>query len=143
MWKILGEDALYVEFADVWKRRVIEIASEGENGERFREIMEPREVLYLFNGTNGLHSFNVEFPEDTDPKDLQFLADEILKIAEDVDRPFISLAGGYQKCQVVFTSEKEPELIGANKTEGYGSGKIFMPILESLCKPGRANDGMF
>ena len=32
--------------------------------------------------------------------------------------------------------------IGANKTEGYASGKIFMPILDSLCKPGRTNDSL-
>lgn len=143
MWKILGERALYLEFADVWKRRVMEIASEGENGERFRKLMEPREVLHLFNGTNGLHSFNVQFPEDTAPEDLQFLADVILSIAEDTDRPFISLSGGYQKCQVIFSSDTEPELIGEERTDGFASGKIFMPILESLTKPGRANDGMF
>lgn len=139
----MGVDALYVEFADLWKKRIIEIASEREGGDRFRELMEPRDVLHLFNGTNGLHSFNVEFPEDTDPKDLQFLADVILGIANDTEQHFISLGGAYQKCQVVFTSDREPELIGANRTEGYGSGKIFMPILESLAKPGRANNSMF
>ena len=100
----------------------MEIASEWENSKRFCELMEPREVLYLFNGTNGLHSFNVQFPEDTDPEDLQFLADVILSIAEDTDRPFVSLSGGYQKCQVIFTSDREPELIGAERTDGFASG---------------------
>ena len=69
------------------------------------------------------------------------MADIILAIAQqDTDRFFVSLDDEYQKCVVNVRNDVEPELIGANRTEGYGSGKIFMPILDSLCKPGRTNE---
>ena len=60
----------------------------------------------------------------------------------DRETPFISLEDNYQKCQVIINNEDEPELLGMNRTEGYGSGKIFMPILDSLTKPGRPNESM-
>ena len=44
--------------------------------------------------------------------------------------------------RVIINNEDEPELLGMNRTEGYGSGKIFMPILDSLTKPGRPNESM-
>ena len=71
------------------------------------------------------------------------MADMILSIAKDnMDTPFISVEDNYQKCQVIINNEDEPELIGANRTEGYGSGKIFLPILDSLTRPGRPNETM-
>ena len=68
---------------------------------------------------------------------------EVFSIAKDnIDTPFISLEDNYQKCQVIINNEEEPELIGMNRTDGYGSGKIFLPILDSLTKPGRPNESM-
>ncbi|MCL2608274.1 MAG: hypothetical protein FWD92_07010 [Methanomassiliicoccaceae archaeon] len=131
MWKILGVDALYVEFADVWKERISEVVSEGDNGRRFRELMKDSGVLYMMNGATEIHTFMVELPETVSGDDLQFLADEIVNVAKTADFPFVSLNGNYEKCQVIFTTEKEPEILGLDKAEGISAGAVFAPILES------------
>lgn len=143
MWKILGKEVLYLDIAPTWKDRMIELSSGSEGAERFKELMDAAEVTYMLNGTTEMNSFMMEFSEDVTPEDLQFLADMTLKIANDnLDTPFIAIDDEYQQCQVVYTSEKEPELIGANKTEGFNSGKIFMPIFEAFSKPGRQNESL-
>lgn len=144
MWSILGKDALYVEIAYVWKEQILK-ASEGREGaDKFKELMEKTDVDYLFNGTTEVHNFMLKVPESFTPDDIQSMADIILAIAKDnIDVPFVAVDGQYQKSQVIITNEKEPELVGLNRTEGYSSGKIFMPILDSLAKPGRSNDSMF
>lgn len=122
---------------------MIELMSDREGGERFRDLMNATEVMYFLDGVMEIHSFILEFPETVTPDDIQFLADKTLEIAkENIETPFITVNGKYQKCQVVYTTEKEPELIGAEKTEGYGSGKIFQPIFEALSQPGRGNESM-
>ena len=137
----MGKDAMYLEIGDVWKERVLEILADHENFERFKALMDKTEVKYMLNGTTEMNSFMLDVPEDFTPDDIQFMADMILDVAKmDLDRPFISLDGKYQKSQVVINNEKEPELLGLGKTEGYASGKIFLPILDSLVKPGRMND---
>ena len=144
MWNVLGKDAMYVEIGTVWKEQIISIASERDDAERFKGLMDRTEVKHLFNGSTEVHNFMLEVPKEFTPEDIQAMADVILAVAKDtMDRPFVSLDGQYQKSQVIITNDEEPELLGVNKTEGYSSGKIFMPILESLTKPGRANDGMF
>lgn len=141
MWKILGKDALYVEFGYVFKDRIIELASEVENSEKFIKIMEDSEIQYLFNGSTETHAFNIFPDKETSTEDIQYMADIVLEIAKREDVVFVSLDGNYQKCIVNVRTDEEPELIGANRTEGFGSGKIFSPILDSLCKPGRQNEG--
>jgi hypothetical protein len=139
MWKVLGVDALYVEFADVWKRRIIEIVSE-DGGERFKKLMRDADVLYLMNGATEEHTFMVQLPEELTPDDIQFLADNILNVAKTADFPFVSLNGRYEKCQVIFTTEKEPEILGIDKKEGISAGAVFAPILEGWGNPGRRNE---
>ena len=140
MWKILGAEAFYVEFADVWKRRIAEIVSEGDNEERFREIMKDADVLYLMNGATEEHTFMVQLSEEFTPDDVQFLADEILNVAKTYEHPFVSLNGNYEKCQVIFTTEKEPEILGIDKKEGISACAVFAPILEGWGNPGRRNE---
>ena len=140
MWKILGVDALYVEFADVWKRRVIEVANEFDVGERFGELMKDAEVSYMMNGATEIHTFIAELPDTLSKDDLQFLADVILDIANNADFPFVSLNGVYEKCQVIFTTEKEPEILGMDKAEGFSAGAVFAPILEGWGGGGRKNE---
>jgi len=131
MWKILGVDALYVEFADVWKERITEVVFEGDNGKKFKELMKDASVLYMMNGATEIHTFMVELSETVSREDLQFLADEIMNVAETADFHFVSLNGNYEKCQVIFTTEKEPEILGLDKAEGISAGAVFAPILES------------
>jgi hypothetical protein len=130
MWKILGTDAMYLEFADVWKRRIVEIAAESENGGRFAELMKDVNVLYMMNGATEVHTFIAELPETTSKDDLQFLADVILDVAHNADFPFVSLNDNYEKCQVIFEAEREPEILGLDKEKGYSAGAVFSPILE-------------
>ena len=139
MWKILGVDALYVEFADVWKKRIVEVVAEGGDGERFAKLMDASEVTYLMNGATEIHTFMVEVPVDISADDLQFLADEILRVAKTADFPFVSLNNAYEKCQVIFDANREPEILGKDKEEGFSAGAVFAPILEGWGGAGRKN----
>jgi len=140
MWKILGVDAFYVEFADVWKKRITEVVSEGGNGMRFEALMKDADVMHLMNGETEIHSFVVELSEKVTEEDIQFLADEVLNVAKTADFPFISLNNLYEKCQVIFTNEKEPEILGLDKAEGISAGAVFAPILEGWGGGGRKNE---
>ena len=143
MWKVLGKEAMYLDIAPVWVERIIEMSKEYEGDDRFKELMEKAEVKHLFNGSTETHNMMIEVPKDYTPDDIQIMADMILSIAKDnIDNPFITVDNNYQKCQVIITNEDEPELLGLNRTEGYGSGKIFLPILDSLTRPGRPNESM-
>jgi len=142
MWKILGVDAFYVEFADVWKKRISEMVSEGENGKRFTELMKDADVMHLMNGETEIHTFLVELPETVSKEDIQFLADEVLNVAKTADFPFVSLNNLYEKCQVIFTTEKEPEILGLDKEKGISAGAVFAPILESWGGTGRKNESL-
>ena len=147
MWKVLGKEVMYLDIAPVWVERIIELSKEYEGDEKFAELMKKAEVKHLFNGTTEIHNFLIEVPKDYTEEDIQIMADMIVSIAKDnatdeVDVPFISLEDNYQKCQVIITNEEEPELLGLNRTEGYASGKIFLPILDSLTRPGRPNESM-
>lgn len=143
MWKVLGKEAMYIEIAAVWTERIIELSKEYEGDEEFRKLMEGSEVKHLFNGSTETHNMMIEVPKEYTPDDIQMMADMILSIAKDnIDNPFITVDNNYQKCQVIITNEDEPELLGLNRTDGYGSGKIFLPILDSLTRPGRPNESM-
>lgn len=142
MWQILGVKALYVEFADVWKKRMLEISEDRDEHDRFVKLMDAANIVHLFNGSTEIHTFMVELPDDISADDVQFLADEILDVARTADFDFIALENKYQKCQVIFTTEKEPEILGIDKAEGISAGAVFSPILESWGKPGRRNESL-
>ncbi len=141
MWNILGKDALYVELGEVWKQRVIELADD-ERKEKFKELMEPNEILYMMNGTTEEHTFFVKLPKDMTPEDIQFMADVTLDVAKAYEQPYLTIENTEQRYKIIFTNVDEPELLGINKTEGFSSGAIFMPILESITGPGRMNDSL-
>jgi hypothetical protein len=140
MWKILGVHALYLEFADVWRKRITEIVNEGANGKRFDELMKDVEVIYIMNGETEEHTFMVSLPETLSNDEIQFLADEILNVARTADFPFVSLNNNYEKCQVIFDALREPEIIGLDKKDGISAGAVFAPILEGWGGAGRRNE---
>ena len=143
MWKVLGKETMYIEIGPIWAERIVELSGEYEGDDRFKELMSKAEVKHLFNGSTETHNIMIEVPKDYTPEDIQMMADMILSIAKDnMEMPFISLEDNYQKCQVIINNDEEPELLGMNRTEGYGSGKIFLPILDSLTRPGRPNESM-
>ena len=140
MWQILGANAMYVEFADMWKYRMIEIAEDREDGKKFIKLMKEVEVSHMLNGSTEIHTFYVELPSSISSKDIQFLADVILDVANTSESPFVSFEGEYQMCQVIFTNDEEPEILGLDKAEGYSAGAAFMPLLQSWEKPNRNSD---
>lgn len=142
MWKILGKEAMYIEFADVFKERVIEIASGMEGKEKFVDLMKGSDVMHIFNGSTETHGFNIRPGDDISSEDIQLMADAILDVIKSEENLFVvSLDDKYQPSVINIRADKEPELIGNDRTDGYASGKIFQPILESLAGPGRMNEG--
>ena len=81
----------------------------------------------------------IYLPEDLSPEDIQSMADISLSVAKDFEAPFISVEDVEQRYKIILTNNREPELIGLNKTEGFSSGQVFMPIFDALSKPGRMN----
>ena len=142
MWKILGKEAMYLEFADVFKERVIEIASAMEGKEKFVDLMKGSDVMHIFNGSTETHGFNIRPGDDISSEDIQLMADAILDVVKSEEGLFVvSLDDEHQACVINVRADVEPELIGENRTEGYASGQIFQPIFDSLTKPGRMNEG--
>ncbi len=144
MWKVLGKDCLYIDIARIWTERILELSAANEKAEEFKGLMDGTEVTHLFDGTLETHNFMLDVPKEYTPEQIQTMADVILAVAKDnVDTPFVEIDGKYQKSNVIISNDEEPELLGNDRTDGYGSGKIFIPILTSLTQPGRANESMF
>ena len=104
--------------------------------------MKGSDVMHIFNGSTETHGFNIRPGDDISSEDIQFMADAILDVIKSQEGMFVvSLDDdAHQDCVINVRADQEPELIGANRTEGYASGQIFAPIFESLSKPGRMND---
>lgn len=142
MFRILGEDALYIDIARTFGRRLLELASPDDDKERLlSEIVGRSEVTYMLNGTTEEHTFFIRVPEDVTPEQIQDMADASLAIlGRNVESvPPVEVNGVRQKYQVVITNWEEPEIIGKNKTPGMSSGEVFKPIFQSLDAPGRMN----
>lgn len=137
MWKILGKDAIYIDIPDVVKNRLMELAGEGEKPDRFRGLMAKSEVTYLLNGETEESSFFIRVPDDISPEDIQIMADVILEVAKTIEFPFISASDVEQRYKIIVTNDKEPELLGLNKTPGMSSVEVFKPIFRSLDGPGK------
>ncbi len=141
MFKILGEDALYIDIPDTFKKRMLALAGDDEKEKVFKEIVGRSEVTYLLNGTTEEHTFFIRVPEDVTPEQIQTMADASLEILKRTveNTPCVEVEGVRQKYQVIITNWEEPEIIGKNKTPGMSSGAVFKPIIQSLDKPGKAN----
>lgn len=139
MWKVLGEDAIYLDIPYKMKDGLIRLSGEGEKADAFRKMLDMSEVTFMINGETEENTFFINVPEELTPEDIQLMADVVLDIAKGLDFPFISADEAEQRYQVIITNNKEPELIGLNKTPGMSSGEIFKPIFRSLDAPGRRN----
>ncbi len=141
MFKILGEEALYIDVPAKFKKRIMELTGDDEKEVFFKETTERSEVTYLLNGTTEEHTFFIKVPDDVTPEQIQTMADASLAIlTRTVDEtPCVEILGNRQKYQVIITNWEEPEIIGINKTPGMSSGAVFKPIIQSLDAPGRAN----
>lgn len=143
MWKILGEDAIYIDIPQVWKRRMLALAKDLEEDKakeaKFEEIVEPAEVTYMLNGSTEEHTFFIRIPDEITPEEIQVLADVALDVLRKADVPCISVEDKVQRYQVIITNWHEPEIIGLNKTPGMSSGEVFKPIIQGLDGPGKLN----
>lgn len=143
MWKILGEDAIYIDIPQVWKRRILALAKDLEEDKakeaKFEEIVEPAEVTYMLNGSTEEHTFFIRIPDEITPEEIQVLADVALDVLRKTDVPCISVEDKVQRYQVIITNWHEPEIIGLNKTPGMSSGEVFKPIIQGLDGPGKLN----
>jgi hypothetical protein len=143
MWEILGINTIYIDIPNAAKRRLIELAGDGEKELKFKALMERSEIMFLLNGETEENSFFVTVPDDLSPDDIQLMADVILDIAKAIEFPFVAVKDAEQRYQVIITNNKEPELIGLNKTPGMGSGEVFKPIIKSLDSRGRMNSSFY
>ena len=115
MWKILGQDALYVEIPDTWKKRMLELSGlsdDPDKAEKFRDVVGKSEVSYLLNGTTEEHTFFIRVPDEITPEEIQILADVALDVLKKSEAPCIEVEGVVQRYQVIVTNWHEPEIIG-------------------------------
>ena len=139
MWKILGVNTIYIDIPNTVKGRLIELAGDEEKDAIFKRLMEKSEVMFLLNGETIENSFFITVPDDLTPEEIQIMADVILEIAKTIEFPFVEVGEVAQRYQVIITNNKEPELIGLNKTPGMSSAEVFKPVIKSLDSKGRLN----
>ena len=139
MWKVLGKNTIYIDIPNTAKSRLTELAGDGEKEEKFKELLGRSDILFLLNGETTENSFFIKVPDDLTPEEIQIMADVTLDIAKSIEFPFVSVNEKEQRYQVIFTNDKEPELIGINKTPGMSSVEVFRPIIKSMDGPGRIN----
>ncbi|MFA6805167.1 MAG: hypothetical protein WCQ23_05585 [Candidatus Methanomethylophilaceae archaeon] len=139
MWKILGKEALYLDIGPTAKERMTELAGEGEKADEFRALMKNSEVQFLLNGSNEYNTFYFKVPDEYTPEQIQLMADVALDIVKNSEAPMVEVEGVEQRFLIIFSNNKEPELLGIRKTPGMSSGALFKPIFEALDKPGRLN----
>jgi len=141
MWKILGMKTIYIDIPNTAMNRLIELAGDSEKAVRFKELMGRSKMMFLLNGETEENTFFITVPEDLTPDDIQLMADVVLDIARAVEFPFVEVEGIEQRYQVIMSNNKEPELIGLNKTPGMSSAEVFKPIIRSLDSKGKMNAG--
>lgn len=139
MWKILGKDAMYLEIPQVFAERMGELAGEGEHSDMFRACLEESEIRFIINPETEECSFMIYVSDEIAPEELQNLAEIALAVAQSYEAPLLMAEDVEQRYKIILTNYEEPELIGLNKTEGFSSGQVFVPIFNSLSKPGRMN----
>ena len=139
MWKILGKDAMYLEIPNVFAERMGELAGEGDSADMFRSCLEESDIKFMINPETEECSFMIYIPEELTPEEIQNIAETALSVAQAYEAPLITALDVEQRYKIILTNNKEPEIIGLNKTEGFSSGQVFMPIFDSLSKPGKLN----
>jgi hypothetical protein len=139
MWKILGQEAIYIDIPETWKRRMLELTPDTEAGNKFKDVLSQSKVEYLFNSQTLEHTFFIRLDDSVTPEEIQSMADVSLEILKSLEIPVVEIEETVQRYQVIITNYHEPEIIGLNKTPGMSSGQVFLPIINSLDAPGQLN----
>lgn len=139
MWKILGENAIYLDLASTAKNIFMKHEGDDEKIQTFRKIIDKSEFSFLLNGETEEGAFFIRVSNDITPDEIQLMADIVLEILKNAEIPFVTVGDVEQRYKIIITNDIEPELIGLNKTPGMSSAEIFKPILKALDGRGRLN----
>lgn len=139
MWKILGEDSIYLDIPYKFKNKILALTADDEKGARFKSLMEPVDVSFMINGETEESCFIMKVPDEYTPEDIQLMADQIMAAIISNDIAPVVVDKVEQKYKIVISNNKEPELIGLRKTPGMSSYEVFKPIFGSWVAPGKAN----
>ena len=139
MWKILGQDALYVEIPDTWKKRMLELSGlsdDPDKAEKFRDVVGKSEVSYLLNGTTEEHTFFIRVPDEITPEEIQILADVALDVLKKSEAPCIEVEGEFE----IY----EDDSVGVNFTLSYSlKGRCSYCLAEALQKVRYSYEALF
>lgn len=127
----MGKDTSMVKLGDDWKARMSELAGDGPMRKKLDELFESSEFTYFYNTELDVHAFLFQLPTETTDEKVQEFIGIVQEVRSLTDYPMVAFKGAPQRCKLVVTAEKEPELIGRDKTEGFSSGKLFQPIFNS------------
>lgn len=139
MWSVLGKEAIYIDIPFVFVERMGGLAGNSEKADRFRACLGESDVRFMMNGETGECSFLVYVPDSMTPEDIQNTAETALEVAQAYEGPLLTVEGAEQRYKIIITNNQEPELLGLDKTEGFSSGQVFMPIFKALASPGKMN----
>lgn len=139
MWSILGEDAIYLDIPYRFKTKIMSLATDDSDGEKFKKLMDDTDVRFMINGETEECCFMLKVPDEYTPEDIQFMADKMIDAIVRNDKPPVSVDGQEQKYKIVISNNKEPEIIGLRKTPGMSAAEVFKPIVGGWAAPGRAN----
>lgn len=142
MFSILGEEAMYLDIAETFRKRITALAGEGEKEDRFRKLMSAAEVQFRLNGQTEESDFMLTVPDSYTPEDIQLMADVILKALKDFGGPAVTVDKTEQQYRIIISNSHEPEIIGLRKTKGMSSMEVFKPIINGWAAPGRANPSL-
>lgn len=139
MWNILGEESIYLDIPYKFKKKLMSLAADDDDGERFRKLMDGTEVSFMINGETEENCFILKVPDNYTPEDIQFMADKTIDAIIRNDKAPVSVEGAEQKYKIIISNDKEPEIIGLRKTPGMSAAEVFKPILNGWSSPGRSN----
>lgn len=139
MWKILGKDTIYLDIGKTARDRFEELAGKDDKAKEFKDLLDRSEINFMINGATEYNTFFFKVPDEFTPEQIQLMADVTLSIVRESTVPMIEVENVEQRFLIIFTNDKEPELLGIRKTPGMSSGAIFNPIIQSLDAPGKLN----
>ncbi len=139
MWYILGEQSIYLDISHTFKKKVLSLATEDEDGAKFKQLFDKTDISFMINGETEENCFIIKVPDEYTPEDIQFLADQVIAAIVRNDVAPVMVNKVEQNYKIIISNNKEPEIIGLRKTPGMSSMEVFKPIFGSWTSPGKAN----
>ena len=140
MFKILGEECIYIDIAPVFAKQLLALSAFDEKASEFSKLFEETDVSYLLNGTTEESCFTLRVPDAYTPEQIQLMADVVIRSITRFGQCPVTVDDKEQKYRVIISNYHEPEIIGLNKTPGMSSIEVFKPIFNSWASEGRPNN---